>query len=56
MGFGGTDRWLPPVKGQHSMTHVLNHLYNYECTTHRAILQEAAERVMARTAAARPSW
>jgi uncharacterized protein (DUF58 family) len=48
MGFGGTDRWLPPVKGQHSMTHVLNHLYNYECTTASSDFAEAAERVMAR--------
>ncbi|MGI9243419.1 MAG: DUF58 domain-containing protein, partial [Verrucomicrobiales bacterium] len=28
MGFGGSDRWLPPVKGQHAMTTILNHLYD----------------------------
>ena len=48
MGFGGTDRWLPPVKGQHSMTHLLNHLYNYECTPASSDFAEAAERIMAR--------
>ncbi|MDC0321645.1 DUF58 domain-containing protein, partial [Akkermansiaceae bacterium] len=30
LSFGGTDRWLPPVKGASSMTTVLNHLYDYE--------------------------
>lgn len=48
MSFGGTDRWLPPVRGQHSMTHVLNHLYDYECTTAASDFAEAAERIMAR--------
>jgi uncharacterized protein (DUF58 family) len=48
MGFGGTDRWLPPVRGQHSMNSVLNHLYNYECTTASSDFAEAAERIMAR--------
>jgi uncharacterized protein (DUF58 family) len=48
MGFGGVDRWLPPVRGQHSMTHLLNHLYDYECTPAASDFAEAAERVMAR--------
>jgi uncharacterized protein (DUF58 family) len=48
MGFGGTDRWLPPLRGQHSMNQVLNHLYDYECTTAATDFAEAAERVMAR--------
>ena len=48
MGFGGTTRWLPPVKGQHSMAGILNHLYDYECTAAPSDFSEAAERLMAR--------
>jgi uncharacterized protein (DUF58 family) len=48
MSFGGTDRWLPPVRGQHSMNVLLNHLYDYECTLTASDFGEAAERIMAR--------
>ncbi len=48
MGFGGTSRWLAPVKGQHSMAGILNHLYDYECTAAPSDFNEAAERLMAR--------
>lgn len=47
MGFGGTDRWLPPVKGQHSMSTVLNHLYDYRSSSAASDFSEAAERLMA---------
>jgi uncharacterized protein (DUF58 family) len=47
MGFGGTDRWLPPVKGQHSMSTVLNHLYDYRSSAAASDFSEAAERLMA---------
>jgi uncharacterized protein (DUF58 family) len=47
MGFGGTDRWLPPVKGQHSMSTVLNHLYDYRSSAASSDFSEAAERLMA---------
>ena len=47
MGFGGTDRWLPPVKGQHSMSTVLNHLYDYRSSSASSDFSEAAERLMA---------
>ncbi|MEO8616244.1 MAG: DUF58 domain-containing protein, partial [Luteolibacter sp.] len=30
--FGGTDRWLPPMKGSHAMPVLLNHLYDYQTT------------------------
>lgn len=30
LGFGETTRWFPPVKGQHSMSRVLNFLYDFE--------------------------
>ncbi len=48
LGFGGTSRWLAPVKGQHSMAGILNHLYDYECTSAPSDFSEAAERLMAR--------
>lgn len=46
LGFGGSNRWLPPVKGQHSMTTLLNHLYDYQTTKHPSDFAEAAERLM----------
>lgn len=45
-GFGGVQRWLPPVKGAHSMPKLLNHLYNYEASSEPSDFIEAAERVM----------
>ena len=46
VGFGGVQRWLPPVKGAHSMPKLLNHLYNYETSSEPSDFIEAAERVM----------
>ncbi len=46
VGFGGVQRWLPPVKGTHSMPKLLNHLYNYEASAEPSDFIEAAERVM----------
>ncbi len=46
--FGGSDRWMPPVKGQHSMSRILNHLYDYETTSAPSDFAEAAERLMIR--------
>lgn len=46
VGFGGVRRWLPPVKGAHSMPKLLNHLYNYETSGEPSDFIEAAERVM----------
>ena len=48
LSFGGTDRWLPPVKGQHAMTTVLNHLYDYETSAETSDFAEAAQRLMSR--------
>lgn len=48
MGFGGTDRWLPPVKGQHAMTTILNHLYDYDTTTSPSDFSDAAEKLLIR--------
>jgi uncharacterized protein (DUF58 family) len=48
MGFGGTNRWMPPVKGQHSMNVLLNHLYDYQATPEPSDFAEAVERLMAR--------
>jgi len=48
LSLGGTNRWLPPIKGQHAMTTLLNHLYDYETTLHPSDFGEAAERLMAR--------
>ena len=46
--FGGSDRWMPPVKGAHSMSLILNHLYDYETTTAPSDFAEAAENLMIR--------
>ena len=48
MGFGGTNRWMPPVKGQHSMSALLNHLYDYQATPEPSDFSDAAERLMVR--------
>ena len=48
MGFGGSERWLPPVKGQHAMTTILNHLYDYETTGSPSDFSEAAEKLLIR--------
>lgn len=46
--FGGSDRWLPPVKGQHSMAAVLNHLFDYQTTSEPSDFTSAAERFQSR--------
>lgn len=45
--FGGTDRWLPPVKGGHAMPVLLNHLYDYQTTAAPSDFSEAVEKLMA---------
>ncbi|MGC6425730.1 MAG: DUF58 domain-containing protein [Akkermansiaceae bacterium] len=46
LSFGGTDRWLPPVKGAHAMTTVLNHLYDYKTAPFPSDFSEAAQRLL----------
>jgi uncharacterized protein (DUF58 family) len=46
--FGGTDRWLPPMKGSHAMPVLLNHLYDYQTTPAPSDFTEAVEKLMAR--------
>ncbi len=46
--FGGTDRWLPPVKGSHAMPVLLNHLYDYQTTAAPSDFTGAVELLMAR--------
>ncbi len=46
LSFGGTNRWLPPVKGQHGMTELLNHLYDYQTSRHPSDYGEAVEKLM----------
>ncbi len=46
--FGGTDRWLPPMKGSHAMPVLLNHLYDYQTTAAPSDFAEAVEKLMAR--------
>lgn len=46
--FGGTRRWLPPVKGSHSMSVILNHLFDYRTTPEPSDFSEAAELLLAR--------
>jgi uncharacterized protein (DUF58 family) len=46
--FGGTDRWLPPMKGSHAMPVLLNHLYDYQTTAAPSDFTGAVEKLMAR--------
>lgn len=48
LSFGGTERWLAPVKGAHSMSVLLNHLYDYQTTPHPSDFREAARRLLTR--------
>jgi len=46
--FGGTDRWLPPIKGGHAMPVLLNHLYDYQTTASPSDFAGAVEQLMAK--------
>ena len=46
--FGGSDRWLPPMKGSHAMPVLLNHLYDYQTTPAPSDFTAAVEQLMAR--------
>ncbi|MBB5350620.1 uncharacterized protein (DUF58 family) [Haloferula luteola] len=46
--FGGSDLWMPPVKGFHSMPKVLDHLYDYRTTPAPSDFTAAAEKLQAR--------
>ena len=46
--FGGTNRWLPPVKGAHSMSVLLNHLFDYRTTPEPSDFSAAADRLLVR--------
>ncbi len=46
--FGGTDRWLPPIKGAHAMPVLLNHLYDCQTTSSASDFTSAVEQLMAR--------
>ena len=46
--FGGSDRWLPPMKGSHAMPILLNHLYDYQTTPAPSDFAGAVEQLMAR--------
>lgn len=48
LSIGGKGRWLPPVKGAHSMATVLNHLYDYQTSPEPSDFVEAAERLQIR--------
>lgn len=46
--FGGTNRWLPPIKGLHAMPVLLNHLYDFKTTPAPSDFSEAVQNLMAR--------
>jgi uncharacterized protein (DUF58 family) len=48
LAMGGEERWLPPVKGVHSMTTVLNHLYDYQTSPSPSDYAEGVERLLVR--------
>ena len=46
--FGGTNRWLPPLKGSHAMPVLLNHLYDFQTTPQPSDFAQAAAQLMTR--------
>ena len=46
--FGGSDRWLPPLKGAHAMPTLLNHLYDFQTTASPSDFSSAAQSLMTR--------
>jgi uncharacterized protein (DUF58 family) len=46
--FGGSDRWLPPLKGAHAMPTLLNHLYDFQTTSAPSDFGAAVESLMSR--------
>lgn len=44
--FGGTSRWLPPLKGAHAMPVLLNHLYDYQTTAEPSDFAAAVQQLM----------
>jgi len=46
--FGGSDRWLPPIKGAHAMPVLLNHLYDYQTMPAPSDFSGAVEQLMAK--------
>lgn len=45
--FGGTNRWLPPMKGLHAMPVLLNHLYDFQTTPEPSDFSGAVQQLMA---------
>lgn len=45
--FGGTSRWLPPMKGLHAMPVLLNHLYDFQTTPEPSDFSGAVQQLMA---------
>lgn len=43
LGFGASTSWFPPVRGQHSMNTILNHLYDFETQTVPSDYAEAVD-------------
>ncbi len=48
LGFGGEESWLAPVKGGHSMSTILNHLYQFKTSPEPSDYEEAAKTLLAR--------
>ena len=46
LSFGGTNRWLAPVKGPRAMPIILDHLYDYQTSTQASDFSEAVERLL----------
>lgn len=46
--FGGSERWMPPVKGAHAMPALLNHLYDYQTSPSPSDFGGAVEQLLMR--------
>lgn len=48
MTFAGPDRWISPLKGQHSINTLLNHVYDLHSSTDTSDFSEAVQKLISR--------
>lgn len=48
LSFAGDQRWLAPVKGQHSINTLLNHVYDLQSSTRTSDFSQAAQQLINR--------
>ena len=48
MTFAGSDRWISPLKGQHSINTLLNHVYDLHSSTDTSDFSQAVQKLITR--------